>query len=134
MLCAASWRLPMRTWLGIPLLVIGSMIGIGGLGLLAVGSPTELFSAMFGVGAAMGLLTSRNIAWRASWQRHGLRWPYLIAVVAAGVALDGVELPSGLAVAIGAPCLLLLVRTLRQLQTVDPDGGCAETRDLISST
>ncbi|GAA2791351.1 hypothetical protein [Crossiella cryophila] len=123
----------MLTWLGIPLLVIGSMVGIGGLGLLAFGSPTQLYSATFGVAAALGLVTSRNVVWQAGWQRHGLRWPYLLALVAAGVALDGQELPSWLAVTLGVPCLLLLVRTLRKLPTLDADGGCAETRDLIST-
>lgn len=121
--------------MSIPLLVIGSMIGIGGLGLLAFGSPTELFSAMFGVAAALGLLTSRSVSWRAPWQRHGLRWGYPIALVAAGVALDGQELPSAAAVALGLPCLLLLAHLLRTLQQTDTgDGGCAETRDRMVRT
>ncbi len=121
-------------WMGIPLLVVGSMVGIGGLGLLAVNSDTELFSWTFGAAAAIGVVLSRNVAWHAPWQRTGLRWPYLLALLVVGVALDGREIPSLVAVALGVPCVVLLGYTLKRLRQLDDGCPEAETRDHLIST
>ncbi|MCE6997921.1 hypothetical protein LZG04_24425 [Saccharothrix sp. S26] len=111
MLCTVGRPLPLTTWLAVPFLFSIAVLGLTGLGGLLLGAPgyLALSSPVFGAGVAVGVATSNAVLWTARWQRAWLRWPYLAAVLAVGVLLDGVRVPVGAVVALGVPVTALLV-------------------------
>ncbi|MFT7840174.1 hypothetical protein Q5530_28865 [Saccharothrix sp. BKS2] len=111
MLCAAGRPLRLTTWLAVPFLFSGAVLGLTGLGGLLVGSsdPVTLSSPLFGAGVAVAVVASGSVAWTAPWQRTWLRWPYLTGVMCLGTATDGLPVPILPALAIGLPTTTLLV-------------------------
>ncbi|GAA3461562.1 hypothetical protein GCM10018963_35750 [Saccharothrix longispora] len=110
-LCAAGRPLRLTTWLVVPFLFGGAVLGLTGLGGLLLGAPWSLAlsSPVFGAGAAVGVVASGVVAWTAPWQRRWLRWSYPAAVLALGVVLDGVLLPLWVGALVGVPVAALLV-------------------------
>ncbi|KAA2259422.1 hypothetical protein F0L68_21005 [Solihabitans fulvus] len=112
MLCATRRPLAVSMWLAVPLLFAASVLtltALAGAALGGLGWHVSLSVAVFGAATAVTAAVSDNVSWAAAWQRRWLRWPYLAVVLAAGVALDGVRLPTPLALAIGMPATVLLV-------------------------
>ncbi|XVS63460.1 hypothetical protein ACQPYE_35180 [Actinosynnema sp. CA-299493] len=111
MFCTVGRPLSLTSWLAVPFLFGIAVLGLTGLGGLLVGAPGQLVlsSPVFGAGVAVGIATSNAVGWTARWQRAWLRWPYLVAVLAAGVLLDGVRVPVAAVVGLGVPVTALLV-------------------------
>ncbi|MGM1061797.1 hypothetical protein [Saccharothrix sp. Mg75] len=111
MLCAAGRPLRLTTWLVLPFLFGGAVLGLTGLGglLLRAPWPLALSSPLFGAGAAVTLVASGTVAWTSRRQRTWLRWSYPALVLALGVALDGVLVPLWTGVLVGVPVTALLV-------------------------
>lgn len=103
--------MPLTTWLAVPFLFGIAVLGLTGLGGVLLGAEGDLTlsSPVFGAGVAVGVATSSSVAWTARWQRSWLRWPYLAAVLALGVLLDGVRVPVAAVVGLGVPVTALLV-------------------------
>jgi hypothetical protein len=110
-LCTVGRPLPLTTWLAVPFLFGIAVLGLTGLGgvLLGAAGDLALSSPVFGAGVAVGVATSNSVVWTARWQRAWLRWPYLAAVLALGVLLDGVRVPVVAVVGLGVPVTALLV-------------------------
>ena len=110
-LCTVGRPLPLTSWLAVPFLFSIAVLGLTGLGGLLLGAPEylALSSPVFGAGVAVGIATSNSVQWTARWQRSWLRWPYLAAVLAVGVFLDGVRVPVVAVVGLGVPVTGLLV-------------------------
>ncbi|PSL58462.1 hypothetical protein B0I31_101680 [Saccharothrix carnea] len=111
MLCTVGRPLPLTAWLAVPFLFSIAVLGLTGLGGLLLGAPAYLVlsSPVFGAGVAVGVAASGTVLWTARWQRVWLRWPYLAAVLAVGVLLDGVRVPVVALVGLGVPVTALLV-------------------------
>lgn len=111
MLCTVGRPVPLTTWLAVPFLFGIAVLGLTGLGgvLLGAAGDLALSSPVFGAGVAVGVATSNSVVWTARWQRTWLRWPYLAAVLALGVLLDGVRVPVAAVVGLGVPVTALLV-------------------------
>ncbi|QQQ75434.1 hypothetical protein IOD16_30735 [Saccharothrix sp. 6-C] len=111
MFCTVGRPLSLTSWLAVPFLFSIAVLGLTGLGGLLVGAPGQLAlsSPVFGAGVAVGVATSGAVGWTARWQRAWLRWPYLAAVLAVGVLLDGVRVPVAAVVGLGVPVTALLV-------------------------
>ncbi|GAA1308265.1 hypothetical protein GCM10009634_72180 [Saccharothrix xinjiangensis] len=101
----------MTTWLAVPFLFGGAVLGLTGLIGLLVGTagPLSLSSPLFGAGVAVAVVASTAVTWTARWQRTWLRWPYLTAVMCLGVATDDLSLPLLPTLLIGLPSLALLI-------------------------
>ncbi|MFD7653639.1 hypothetical protein ACFV4N_06635 [Actinosynnema sp. NPDC059797] len=111
MLCAAGRPLRLSTWLAVPFLFGGAVLGLTGLSGLLLGTtaPLTLSSPLFGAGVAVAVVASTAVAWTARWQRTWLRWPYLTAVMCLGVATDDLPLPLLPTLLLGLPSLTLLI-------------------------
>jgi hypothetical protein len=122
--------IPVLVWMTVPVAFLVAALGVTGLASLPFGLfewHLSLSVAPFGAATAVGLVTSGNVRWRARWQRRWLRWPYLAAVLGAGVALDGVRVPTAGVLAVGLPVAVLVgalcVRE-RQLAANRSSAGC----------
>lgn len=111
-LCATGHPLRLTTWLAVPLLFAGAVLGLVGLAGLLLGLPGDdiaLSSALFGAATAVTTVAGASVTWTAGWQRRWLRWSYPVTVLGAGIAADGVRLPVAVVVAVGVPSIALLV-------------------------
>ena len=111
MLCTVGRPLSLTSWLAVPFLFSIAVLGLTGLGGLLLGAAGQLAlsSPVFGAGVAVGVAASSSVEWTARWQRTWLRWPYLAAVLAVGVFLDGLRVPVAAVVGLGVPVVVLLV-------------------------
>ncbi len=134
-LCASGRPLRLTTWLAVPFLFGSAVLGLTGLAGLLVGAPRDiaLSSPLFGASVAVGAAASRMVPWRNARQRIWLRWGFLAAWLALGVAVDGLRVPVVGVVAVGVPVMLLLVGEYitERRRTADQDddgfatsGGC----------
>ncbi|ACU39959.1 hypothetical protein Amir_6152 [Actinosynnema mirum DSM 43827] len=103
--------LALTTWLAVPFVFAGAVLGLSALAGLVLGLPGDvaLSSALLGAATAVTAAASGTVVWTARWQRVWLRWPFLVAVLGAGIALDGVEVPVWAALGLGLPAVVLLV-------------------------
>ncbi|GGM34995.1 hypothetical protein GCM10012275_02780 [Longimycelium tulufanense] len=100
----------------LPLLFVAAALGVAAVPFMALGWQVEVYGALFGAGVAVGLANSDEVEWRADWQRHGLRWPYLAGLGLLGIAVDGMTLPAPVVAGLGAPAAVALMRMLRRTQ------------------
>lgn len=111
-LCAAGRPLGLTTWLAVPYLFAGAVLGLTGLAGLLVGSfgwTIALSSPVFGAATAVTAAVSGGVRWTASWQRTWLRWGYPAFVLVLGILVDGVQLPVVAMVGVGVPMVAGLV-------------------------
>ncbi|MEU5693606.1 hypothetical protein [Actinosynnema sp. NPDC020468] len=97
------------TWLVVPFAFALSVLGLVSILTAALGdfSPVGLSAIHVAAGVAVAAACADHVAWPvARW----LRWAYLAAVLTAGVLLDGVRVPLVVALLLGVPVLLSLVR------------------------
>ncbi|WP_253773280.1 hypothetical protein [Goodfellowiella coeruleoviolacea] len=81
-----------------------------------------LSSSVFGAAAAVTIATSGRVSWGARWQRRWLRWSYPVAVLAVGLGIDGLSLPTAVAAGVGVPAVAALaVVCWRHRQAADSD-------------
>ncbi|MFB9905866.1 hypothetical protein [Allokutzneria oryzae] len=113
--CSAGRRISLAGWLGLPLLFVGMVAGLNGLLLLVSGSPVELSSALFGAAAALAVATGGEVEWRATWQRHWLRWPWATTLLVGGIFLDGTLVPALPSAAVGVLATGVLAIGLHRL-------------------
>lgn len=105
-------------WLGIPVLFVTAVLGLVALPMVFLHSSVELYAGMFGAAAAVAAVTSNGAHWRRAWQRSWLRWPYVAAVAALGVVLDGVTVSAYVALLLGVPAAVALTALLLRRQPV----------------
>ncbi|ONI83449.1 hypothetical protein ALI22I_33635 [Saccharothrix sp. ALI-22-I] len=103
--------MPLAKWLAVPFLFSAAALGLTGLGWLLVGATgyLPLSGPVFGAGVAVGVVSSDSVGWTAAWQRVWLRWPYLAALLVAGLLLDGVPVPVVAVVCLGMPVIFVLI-------------------------
>ncbi|NUT98740.1 MAG: hypothetical protein HOY78_42735 [Saccharothrix sp.] len=111
MLCATGRPMRVTTWMAMPFLFVSAVLGLTGAAGLLVGSTRDmaLSVALFGAAVAVTVVGGGMVAWRRAWQRVVLRWGYPAAVLALGIAVDGVRVPLVAVVSVGVPVLVLLV-------------------------
>ncbi|GAA2778361.1 hypothetical protein [Saccharopolyspora taberi] len=119
MLCSALGGMTVKAWIALPLLCVGSAIGIAAMlellisavpmldGELSVSAPL-----LFGFTAAVTFAGSGQVQWRSRLQRRLLRAGYPLAVLAAGLPVDALRLPVVLALAVGPVAIALLTVVL----------------------
>ncbi len=100
-----------HTWLAVPFLFSAAVFGLmGSAGLITASWTTvPLSPVVSGAGVAVAAAVSGGVRWGRPWQRVWLRWPYLAAVLAFGVLVGAVEVPSLVTTVVGLPVLLGLV-------------------------
>jgi hypothetical protein len=103
--------LSLLAWLAVPLLFAAAVLGLTGFGGVLLNAPwrATLSSALFGPAAAVTLVLAPSVAWTATWIRWTVGTAYPALVFTAGIVLNDVSLPPGLAMSFGAPALLTLV-------------------------
>lgn len=116
MLCSALGRLTVKAWVALPLLCVGSAVGIAALlELLISGDPvlhrdlTMSAPLLFGFAGALTFLGSSQVQWRSDRQRRWLRSGYPLAVLAAGLAVDALRIPVIAALTVGPVAVAVLV-------------------------
>jgi hypothetical protein len=130
LLCSVLGRLTVRTWISLPLLFLGSAIGVAALLDLLLRRKLTLdqnldLSAplLFGFAAGLALLSANHVHWSFRWQRRGLRFSYPLLMVACALAVDQLQLPVVAALTVGpvAAALLaaLLLRAYRERDAPD---------------
>ena len=119
MLCSALGRLTLKAWVALPLLCVGSAVGIAALLELLVSSTPVLRSELtlsapllFGFAGALTYLGSSQVRWTSDRQRRWLRPGYPLAVLAAGLAVDALEIPLVVALGVGSVAIAVLVVVL----------------------
>ncbi|CAM05466.1 hypothetical protein A8924_6642 [Saccharopolyspora erythraea NRRL 2338] len=119
MLCSALGKLTVKTWVLLPLLFLGSAVGIAALFEVLVSPSPGLFQdvtasvpVLCGFAGALTLLSSGQVGWSAAWQRRWLRFGYPLAVLLGGLAADAVRVPLVAALVIGPPAATLLIVVL----------------------
>lgn len=113
MLCATGRPLNLTTWLAVPYLFSTAVLGLTALtGLLfgTFGSTIALAAPIFGAATAVTAVSSTSVNWHSDRQRRYLRWSYPPAVLALGIAVDGIQVPVALVIGLGLPAIGLLVR------------------------
>jgi hypothetical protein len=97
----------------VPYLFSSAVLGLTGLaGLLfgTFGNTIALAAPVFGAATAVTAVSSTSVRWRSDRQRHYLRWPYPLSVLALGIATDGLRLPVVVVIGLGLPAVGLLLR------------------------
>ncbi|GAA4828667.1 hypothetical protein [Saccharopolyspora rosea] len=119
LLCSVLGRLTVRSWVSLPLLFVGSTVGVAAVLDLVVGRAHVLHQdltvsapLLFGFAAALTLLSGDQVRWTFRWQRRGLRFPYPLLLAACALTADGVRLPVPAALVVGVVALALLTLLL----------------------
>ncbi|MBB5155294.1 hypothetical protein BJ970_002828 [Saccharopolyspora phatthalungensis] len=114
LLCSILGKLTVRSWISLPLLFLGSSVGIAALlDQLLVRSPhpdrdVDLSAPLlFGFAAGLALLSAGHVRWSFRWQRI-LRFSYPLLMVACALAVDGLQLPVFAALTVGPVAVALL--------------------------
>ncbi|AHI00982.1 hypothetical protein KALB_7624 [Kutzneria albida DSM 43870] len=105
-LCEPGRALPLPLWFAVPVLFVASVAGLTGTASLALGiagGQLPMSTEVFGAAAAVTLVLSGGVrSWRKPVRRV-LSWLYPLAVLALGIGLSWLAVPTGLAVAVGLP-------------------------------
>ncbi|PWK89467.1 hypothetical protein C8D88_102740 [Lentzea atacamensis] len=116
-----------RLWLAVPFLFSAAVFGLmGSAGLITASWTTvPLSPVVSGAGVAVAAAVSGGVRWRRPWHRVWVRFPYLAAVLAAGVVVGAVEIPALVTTVVGLPVLLGLVfQSLVQTDESRPASDC----------
>lgn len=105
----------MRSWVFLPLLFLGSAVGVAALldlllrRKLALDQELDLSAPLlFGFAAGLALLSAGHVRWSYRWQRHGLRVSYPLLMVACALVVDTLQLTVAAALTIGSVAAALL--------------------------
>lgn len=88
--------LSVAAWLAAPLVFAAAVLGVTAAGgaLVAATWPVALSSALGGAATAIAAVLAEGVAWRSRRQRVLLAVPYPVALLVAGLLLDGLTLPT----------------------------------------
>ncbi|MGX7824675.1 hypothetical protein ACTG9Q_06255 [Actinokineospora sp. 24-640] len=109
-------------WLGAPLVFAASVLGITAAGGLLVHASwaVALSSALGGASAAVAAALAKAVTWSSRRQRLALAVPYPVALLGAGLALDGVALPTPVALGSGIAATSTLLGLLCLRSRAEP--------------
>ncbi|GAA3669725.1 hypothetical protein GCM10022267_65610 [Lentzea roselyniae] len=127
MFCTTERPMSPRLWLAVPFLFSAAVFGLmGSAGLITASWTTvPLSPVVSGAGVAVAAAVSGGVRWRRPWHRVWVRFPYLAAVLAAGVVVGAVEIPALVTTVVGLPVLLGLVfQSLVQTDESRPASDC----------
>jgi hypothetical protein len=112
-----SRPLSLGVWLVVPVLFAAAVLGVTALlgVLLGASWQVTLSPALFGAAAAVTALIGVSVDWRRRF-RVGVRLFYPASVFAVGLLVDGVAVPTVVAVLMGLPALATLGVLCRQEQ------------------
>ena len=108
----------LTTWLAVPYLFSTAVVGLTAAAGLLLGYTAAEFSTLstpvFGAATAVAAAAGTSVRWRTTWQRKWLRWLYPASVLGVGIATDGTQLPTPLAIGLGLPTIALLLHWYRR--------------------
>jgi hypothetical protein len=115
-LCAVDRPLSVTAWLAAPLVFAVSVLGLtAALGLVVDAQwSVAPCAALGGAAAAIAAVLAEAVGWRSRGQRVALSAAYPVALLVAGAVLEGVALPTWLALAAGLAAVAALLRLVWQ--------------------
>ncbi|MFC0109538.1 hypothetical protein [Kibdelosporangium aridum] len=110
MQCAVRRPLPLLSWVALPVLFTAVVLGLTSVGQLLLSSPgdTVLTSAHMGTAAGVTAMVGYSIDRPRGWR--WLNWLYAFVVFVAGIVLHGMIVPAILAIGLGIPSAVVLLR------------------------